>query len=89
MSWREDANTGTAVGLSVGMVVTEADAVLKELAAESTVDMGVSGFRVAPGATAVFSVTTTSGASNRLSEANCLVNKAPSEESVISVRFLM
>ena len=57
MSWQEDANTGSAVELSIGMAVTEADAVLKELAAESTVDMGVSGFRVAAGATAASSVT--------------------------------
>ena len=53
--WREDANTGTAVKLPIDMVVIEMDAMLEELAAESTVDMGVSGFRV----TAASSVTTT------------------------------
>ena len=47
----------------VGTVGTEADAVLEDLAAESTVDMGVLGFRVADGATLASSVTTTSGAS--------------------------
>ena len=36
--------------LSVGTVVTEADAVLEELAAESTLDRGVLGLRVAAGA---------------------------------------
>ena len=75
--------------LIVGTVVLEADAVLEELATESRVDMGVSGFRVTAGATAASSVTITSGAPNRLSEANCLVTKSPSEESVIPVCFLM
>ena len=50
--------------LSVGTVVTEVDALLEDLATESAVVMGVSAFRVAAGATALSSVTTTSGAFN-------------------------
>ena len=48
--------------LSVGTVVTEVDALLEDLAIESTWVMGVSVFRVAAGATAMSSVATTLGA---------------------------